>query len=105
MKTKMETTSMQGLHASFPKLGVPLWGPYKKDEYNFGHYIGFSLFQETATSRCTSMVCGRETKPVSGVATWGDCQNYGPFLGTLNMRCRIAIGTQKGTIILTTTHI
>ena len=27
-----------------------------------------------------------------------------PFLGTLNNRCRIIIGTQKGTIILTTTH-
>ena len=35
----------------------------------------------------------------------GDCQNYGPFLGTLNIRCRIRIGTQKGTITLTTTHI
>ena len=28
-----------------------------------------------------------------------------PFLGTLNMRCCIIIGTQKGTIILTTAHI
>ena len=35
----------------------------------------------------------------------GGCQDYGPFLGTLNIRCRIIIGTQKGTIILTTTHI
>ena len=35
----------------------------------------------------------------------GGCQNYGPFLGTLNIRGRIIIGTQKGTIILTTTHI
>ena len=34
----------------------------------------------------------------------GGCQNYGPFLGTLNFRCRIKIGIQKGTIILTTTH-
>ena len=33
------------------------------------------------------------------------CQNYGLFLGTLNIRCRIIIGTQKGTIILTTTHM
>ena len=33
------------------------------------------------------------------------CQNYGSFLGTLNIRCRIIIGIQKGTIILTTTHI
>ena len=35
----------------------------------------------------------------------GGCQNYGPFLGTLNMRCRIVIGIQKGPIILTTTRI
>ena len=35
----------------------------------------------------------------------GGCQNSGPFLGTLNNRCRIIMGTQKGTIILTTTHI
>ena len=35
----------------------------------------------------------------------GGCQNDGPFLGTLNIRCRIIIVTQKGTIILTTTHI
>ena len=34
----------------------------------------------------------------------GSCQNYGPFLGTLNNRCRIILRTQKGTIILTTTH-
>ena len=35
----------------------------------------------------------------------GGCQNYDPFLGALNTRCRIIIGTQKGTIILTTTYI
>ena len=34
----------------------------------------------------------------------GGCQNYGPFLGP-KIRCRMIIGTQKGTIILTTTHI
>ena len=34
----------------------------------------------------------------------GGCQTYGPFLGTLNNRCRMIIGTPKGTIILTTTH-
>ena len=35
----------------------------------------------------------------------GGCQNYGPFLGALNIRCRIITGIQKGTIILTSTHI
>ena len=28
-----------------------------------------------------------------------------PFLGTLNIRCRTIMGTQKGTIILTTTQV
>ena len=32
----------------------------------------------------------------------GGCQNYGPFLGTLHIRCRIIIGIQKGTLTLTT---
>ena len=35
----------------------------------------------------------------------GGSQNYGPFLGTLNIRCRIIIGIHKATIILTTTHM
>ena len=33
------------------------------------------------------------------------CQNYGPVLGPLNTRCRIVLRTQKGTMILTTTHL
>ena len=33
------------------------------------------------------------------------CQNYGPFLGILNTRCRTIMGTQKLTKNLTTTHI
>ena len=35
----------------------------------------------------------------------GSCQNYGPFLGTLNIRCRIIIRTQKGTRIFTTSQM
>ena len=35
----------------------------------------------------------------------GGCQNYRSFLGTLNIRCRTIFGTQKGTIILTTTQV
>ena len=35
----------------------------------------------------------------------GGCQNYGNFLGNLNIRCRTTLGTQKGTIFLTTTHV
>ena len=35
----------------------------------------------------------------------GGGQNYGPLLGPLSTRCRIMVRTQKGTIILTATHI
>ena len=35
----------------------------------------------------------------------GGCQNSGSRLGPLNTRCRIILRTQKGTIILTTTHM
>ena len=35
----------------------------------------------------------------------GGCQNYGSLLGSLDTRCRIILRTQKGTIILTTTHV
>ena len=40
-----------------------------------------------------------------GSANMGGCQNYGPFLGTLKIRCRIIMGIQKRIIILTTTHM
>ena len=39
------------------------------------------------------------------MGSMGGCQNYGSLLGTLNIRCRIIIGIQRGTIILTTTHM
>ena len=39
------------------------------------------------------------------ISHMGGCQNDGPLLGTLNIRCRIIVGIQKGAIILTTTHI
>ena len=33
----------------------------------------------------------------------GSCQDYGPSLGTLRIRC-LVLRTQKGTLVLTTTH-
>ena len=35
----------------------------------------------------------------------GRCQDYGPFLDPYYIRCRIIIGIQKGTVILTTTQM
>ena len=39
------------------------------------------------------------------MGSMGGCQNSGPFLGTRNIRCRIILGIQKGTIILRTTDV
>ena len=36
---------------------------------------------------------------VGDLGYMGGCQNYDPFWGTLNARCRLIIGIQKGTII------
>ena len=38
-------------------------------------------------------------------ATYERLSKLWSLLGTLNIRCRIIIGIQKGTIILTTTHM
>ena len=35
----------------------------------------------------------------------GGCQNYGPLVGALNIKCRTIIGIQKGPTILTTAHM
>ena len=47
----------------------------------------------------------RDSRTVSFGIDMGGGQNYGPLLGPLNTRCRIIFRNQKGTIILTTTHM
>ena len=44
-----------------------------------------------------------DTEPLRPI--WVVVKIMVPFWGTLNNRCRIILGTQKGTIILTTTYI
>ena len=69
----------------------------KRDDGNRGDY-----------KRTQQQFYRRRIKNVTAGITWpymGSCQNHGPFLGTLNSRCRIILRTQKGTIILTTTHM
>ena len=46
-----------------------------------------------------SSLIGFRISAVSTRAHVGGCQNYGPFLGTLLIKCRIILGIQKGTII------
>ena len=62
-------------------------------------------FSEAPCSPCREWQARLRQKLVMQVLIhMGGCQNYGPSLGPLNTRCRI-ISTQKGTIVLTTTHI
>ena len=53
----------------------------------------------------TAPITNRIFLNFSPTLNMGGCQNSGPFLGPLNIRCRTIIGIQKGTRILTTTHI
>ena len=63
------------------------------------------LSKTTERDRTRSGPWHRVIQGVSAKAHMVGCQDYGPFLGTLNVRCRIIIGIQKETIILTTTHM
>ena len=62
--------------------GTLLWGSYNKDPTIQGTILRSPIFGKL-----------------------GSCQNYGPFLSTLNIKCRTILGTQKGIIILTTIHV
>ena len=53
----------------------------------------------------SSMILGVQSSTKLGGSYGGDCQNYGPLLGAVDTRCRTILRTQKGTIILTTTHV
>ena len=44
-------------------------------------------------------------RPKPQTPMWVVVKTMGRCLGTLNIRCRIILRTQKGTIILTTTHV
>ena len=64
-------------------------------------------YLKSQSSLVLPQVCKRfgESRDVTSSFRMGGCENYGPFWGTLNTRCRILIGIQKGTIILTATHV
>ena len=59
----------------------------------------------TAAPRSFNACASPEAARRHQTSNMGDYQNHGPLLGSLNTRCRIILGTQKGTIILTTTHM
>ena len=50
---------------------------------------------------CLTQILARHTRPTQ----MGGCRNYGPFLGPYYNTAPIINGTQKGTLILTTTQM
>ena len=91
-----------------PKV-VPFWGSYvefykviPKKELLWGLWVGTCHREpRPAGPHHPSVAKTKKTKRIHR----GGCQNYGPFWGTLNIRCRVIIRTPKGTRILTITHI
>ena len=87
----------------FPKIKGAFWVPEHEDCSIVG-----SILASPCLGKLQSVLVG-PLSPLKmsceySIYGWLS-KNYGPFLGTLNIRCRIIIGTQKGTIILTTTHM
>ena len=99
-----------------------LWWENSGGEACHEHSVSFEWFKRRTRNRFGTPETVQEDCPQWGARTFqdrsvpkqaasgwsshmGGCQNYIPFLGTLNIRCRIIIGIQKGTIILTTTHM
>ena len=80
-----------------------------------GHVSTWTLWLTLAVSQqgCGSGFCWEQER-ITSQSPIKTCRPYieawkhhmgGPFLGTLHVRCRITLRTQKGTRILTTTHI
>ena len=67
---------------------------------------GFLSFHAELTA-CTVGESPMKGEMRTGVSQsyMGGCQHYGPLSGSLNIRCRVIVGIQKGTIILTTCHL
>ena len=62
---------------------------------------GFNYLLLYGSARCPGVGCFKDLGPWalcrgSRALYMGGCQNYGPFGGTLNNRCRIIIRTKKG---------
>ena len=75
---------------------------------NIHYYVSYSLPRIPLNNPYKTPLYNPLYNVLEGVKTKahvGGCQNYGLFLGTLNISCLTIMGTQKGTIILTTTHV
>ena len=70
---------------------------------NSGPFLGFRVILGLYIRVYIGIMENKMEATIMGYMSYS--LNYGPFLGTLNTRCRIIIGTQKGTIILPTTQV
>ena len=72
----------------------------KDEQKRANQSLWLPLSQIQAERRfCQDEALSRFLWPGVGIETHiGSCQNYGPFLGTLNNRCRTHIEEQKGTL-------
>ena len=64
------------------------------DERPANLWKGRILRRPEALCGPTDRECFNISGPMTREPYLGGSQNYGPFLGTLNIRCRIIIGTQ-----------
>ena len=89
--------------------GYLLGGPHNKDDN--GPYCGPFILRKnhiglgSSCEKAHSTSIEEYTLNDTGNPYMGGCQNYGPFLGPYCNTTPNIWGTQKGTIILTTTHM
>ena len=71
-----------------------------------GHLLCYDhvTFKVSSKTLVSKIKLGGVQVPDS-LSMWVAVKIMAPFLGTLNIRCRLKMAIQKGTIILTTTHI
>ena len=69
-----------------------------------GHAGPFAEVVGAHSNLCTFHLCAYIFTHIY-IPIYGWLSRWCSLLGTPNIRCRIIIGIQKGTIILTTTHI
>ena len=96
---------------SFRKIGAPYFGvlkTLKQGSYYWGTILGPPIFgnshvkgrfafvasqHHSNTLSCPIYTRRHPTTNPTSLLHVGGCQNYGPFLGTLSIRCRIKIRT------------
>ena len=90
-----------------PNFGKP---PSLQRQHGFPQIFPHSLLATSIRAHCSTVrESARAVVQFSQLlrlaGSLAGCQNHGPFLGTLHIRCRTILGSQKEIVTLTTTHI